>query len=410
MEVEPASESSRAGEPAHRQVRFDTRELGASRSAVAPAGGVWKDRRDEARMPRSRPVRLRAPAGARIVAADDSQPLENLQDDSNVIKLSPIDGASDGGSFKKRNSSPVDDDEPVMVDEVADDFGMQYGIRSNTKCDWRDNVSVRFGATFNDVLRQDSPGIGVLAEGSRQWHRTDLFMHAGIGVEDIEGEFPVSFTVGVDRLATIIDGRVVKPWIFSFGYDGYYDSEFFQTDDAVYVDQFRVLLGITCSPRIDVGVWSALSLQSDFGLYEPAPAVGPMGVRGRLADRIAAYASINSKFDPRIHLLVSAGWEEDPGNIFTESDLFLPLNGRTNLVISSGVSDGGTTDVFIGLEKALGWRRARGLFDRMHDPFEADLAGDPRTFRGGASGGNYRGALRMILPSRMRRGMFLDTL
>lgn len=404
----------------HQQVAYDAAVHQSKQNLMPRIAATRASRVADSRSTRSAAVRLRAPAGARVAnSGDDSHATIILggQESDDTIKLSPIEESPAHSRSLKSSVQPESstalDGETVIDGDMVDGAGMQYGLRSNICEDWRDNVSLRFGATFNDVMRDDSPGLGVLADYSRQWHRTDLFMHAGLGAEYIEGEFPVAMTVGIDRLATIMDGQVVKPWVFSFAYDAYYDSEFYQTDDSVYLDQFRVLLGKAVCERMDVGLWAALGLQSDFGTYFPAPAAGPPSLRGRLGDRLAAYASINGKKDPRFHLVVSAGWEEDPGQLFAESDMFLPLNGRTNFVLGSGVSEGGTTDLFIGLEKVLGWRRARGMLDRMHDSYTMqsefdERAGDPRTFRGGMSGGVHRGALRVIAPSRMRRGMYLS--
>jgi hypothetical protein len=300
--------------------------------------------------------------------------------------------------------SPLADD-GVVLDGAFASFWTGYGVGPDMP-GWRDNLSTRFGFTYYSVDNTSTAGGTVILESSRQIANSNHFLHAGIGTEYLDGGWPIGYSVGFSRLAVIDGERVTRPLILAFTYDGYFDAEFLASDDAVYLDQFRVLTGLAVRPRLDVGVWAALGLQSDNGkVVRPE---GTWTVTGRLADRIAAYAAFD--LAPRTHLIWSAGWEEDPGRFFTEGDLFVPLTGRVNLFGGVGYSDSGSYDFTTGLEVALGGRKARGVFDRLATAF---TGGDDdcnqcstecgRAYRGGWTGGVYRGALRTIVPSRMRR-------
>ena len=289
-----------------------------------------------------------------------------------------------------------------------------------------DNVSARIGGTGYRNDNSASAGILALLESSKQLGDSALFLHGGAGTEYLNGEWPVSYSVGFSKLARIEGNEVTHPLVLAFAYDAYFDSEFFQTDDTVYLDQFRFLVGHAITPYSDIGVWSSLGLQSDFG--RQVTPTGSSLVHSRLGDRIAAYFARD--FGARNnHLIWSAGWEEDPSAFFTEADLFVPLTDGVNLFAGAGYSAAGSWDAVAGLELALG-NLGRRMFRRQRravpteepgavqlasyddcDPCDADPCAAvcacsvcclPR-FRGGWANDDYRGALRVITPSRMRR-------
>lgn len=284
---------------------------------------------------------------------------------------------------------------PVVVENhaigpdviVLDSYGVgvdQPGIA--------DNISARIGATYYSIDNTASAGAVGILESTKQILGSDFFAHAGAGAEYLDGEWPVTASVGISKLATIEGGEVVKPWIFDGTYDLYWDSEFLGTDDTVYLDQVRMLVGYAFGPRIDAGVWAAVGLQSDSG-WQAVPG-GRMQVRSDFADRIAAYVAADVGTIGS-HVILSAGWEENPGNYFMEGNAFVPLTQRVNFWGGAGYSDAGAYDLVAGLEFTLG---ARGK--KCADPCQ--VACGPR-YRGGWANDNYRGAQRVITPSRARR-------
>lgn len=264
-----------------------------------------------------------------------------------------------------------------------------------------DNISARIGATYYSVDNTATPGGVAILESTKQIGSSDFFVHGGVATEYLDGEWPVSASVGISRLATIVDGQVVKPLILDGTYDLYWDSEFFGTDDAVYMDQVRMLAGYALSARLDAGVWAAIGLQSDSG-WRPVPG-GRMQVRSDFADRIAAYVSANVG-SLGSQVLVSAGWEDNPGNYFMEANTFVPLTQHVNFWGGGGYSDAGSYDLAAGLEFSIGrkGRRAQAASaDHCGDPCAAACSA-PR-YRGGWANDNYRGAQRVLNPSRARR-------
>lgn len=294
---------------------------------------------------------------------------------------------------------PAELQSPVVVGSGGYDGGevivlQPYGV-GRDQAGLADNISARVGATYYSVDNTATPGGVAILEGSKQLGDSAFFVHAGAGTEYLDGEWPVSASIGLSRLATIIDGEVVKPLIFDASYDLYWDSEFFGTDDTVFIDQVRVLGGYALSARLDAGVWAAIGLQSDSG-WRPVPG-GRMQVRTDFADRIAGYVaahvgSLGSQ------VILSAGWEDNPGNYFMEGNTFVPLTQNVNFWGGGGYSDSGSYDVVAGLELMLGRKgRASAGYDACGDVCSAP------TYRGGWANGTYRGAQRVVTPSRARR-------
>jgi hypothetical protein len=294
-----------------------------------------------------------------------------------------------------------------------------------------DNFSTRIGGTYYQIEESSSGGVASFLEGSGQIHSTPFFIHGGVAGELINNEWPVGFSIGMSRLATIENGRVVRPWIFSVAYDGYFDTGFFHTNDTVYLDQIRGLVGYAIKPCLDIGVWGAKGLNSDFGIRSQNGAL--FNITGRFADRVAGYAAFdlwNCLF------ILSGGWEEGPGTYFGEGDVWIPLTRGCNFFGGAGFSDSGAVDAIGGLEFKFGhdkhpWLKhlkskhraayasAGGCYNPC-DPCATDACNpcceevvccycDPCTprYRGGWANDPYRGALRVISPSRMRR-MFED--
>jgi hypothetical protein len=283
-----------------------------------------------------------------------------------------------------------------------------------------DNFSTRIGGSYYEIDQSASAGVTGILEGSGQIHESPFFVHGGVASELINNEWPVGFTLGMSRLATIEGGRVVRPWIFSVAYDGYFDSTFFQTNDTVYLDQIRGLVGYAVKPWLDVGVWGAKGLRSDFGIRSQNGAL--FNITGRFADRVAGY----SAFDLwNCLVILSGGWEEGPGTYFGEGDIWIPLTRGCNLFGGAGFSDSGALDAICGLEFKFGHDKhpwLRHLLTKHHksygdgydpcNPCDAlaccsDMVCCGPRYRGGWANDPYRGALRVITPSRMRR-MFED--
>lgn len=279
-----------------------------------------------------------------------------------------------------------------------------------------DNISTRIGATYYQVDDDSAAGVVGILEGSEQFWSSPFFLHGGVAGEYIKEEWPVAFSIGISRLATIEGGRVTRPWIFSVAYDGYFDSTFFQTNDDVYLDQVRGLVGYAIKPWIDIGVWGAKGMRSDFGIRNQNGAL--FNVTGRFADRVAGYAAFDTRWNALF--ICSAGWEDGPGTAFTETDVWIPLTRACNLFGGVGYSNSGALDAICGLEFKFGqgrhhwWKHKSGhdgdAYARASSCDPCGVACDPcacdpcaKRYRGGWANHPYRGALRVVTPSRMRR-------
>lgn len=279
-----------------------------------------------------------------------------------------------------------------------------------------DNISARVGMTYFDVGKENAVGGSLMLESSVQLGQSDRFFHAGVGTEFVDSEWPISTTIGFSKLATIEGDCVTKPGIFSVAYDSYFDSSYFGTKDNIYIDQIRFLAGWAISPRTDIGMWAAIGLGGDGGTITTPAGVG--FIPARFGDRVAGYVSSNIGNRGSL-LIASAGWEEGPGRVFGEADLFVPITDSVNLFGGFGYSDAKSFDAIVGVEiTPSNWhvkhRRFRGETGVVDDPCAdacgtavcstvgCDAACGP-TYRGGWANGNYRGALRLISPSRLRR-------
>lgn len=402
---------------------------------------------------------------APVISSEElsSVPTADTTSRQESVAAKVIDSWENGGG--EWVAEKADSDEIVLEGGATEEFGSttNEGV-SGDQPGLVDNVSARGGITYYSINNTSSVGgVGIL-ETSKQVFDTAFFGHGGVAVQTLGGDTPTSFTVGGSRLATIENGKVVKPFILSAVYDGYYDSRFFGTHDDIYFDQFRVLAGYALTPRIDVGAWGAKGLRSQLGV-KAAPIPGSSYIYTRLGDRVAAYAA--GTVDQRGTLVIgSVGWENGPGNMFAEIDMFTPISERASVFAGVGYSDAGAYDAIVGLELTLNRRSARTMtlkekriahaysveahnkavasFKAEHsvepckvvdpcDPY-ADPCADPcanacdvvccdpcetvccdaccdelccccteTRYRGGWAYGNYRGALRVILPSRMRR-------
>ncbi|MFO0946635.1 MAG: hypothetical protein U1D30_11915 [Planctomycetota bacterium] len=404
------------------------------------------------------------PPPPRILNVDETNVSDTVVDDSSVpppvisdaelmghVTITPVDENGKSSTSKKVNADTIAVSDPsVLSAETADPpppvelvpetevvevtsappvrIAGVYGVSEDAP-GIADNVSVRVGATYFQVEDASAMGgVGIL-EGSKQIGDHSLFLHSGGAIEYLDGEYPASFMFGGSRLATIQGNRVVKPWIFSAAYDGYYDGSYFGTNDDIYLDQVRVLIGYALKPWIDVGVWGAKGLRSDFGTRVENGVI--YRIPGRFGDRVAGYSAFEI---PRTacKFILSAGWEDGPGTAFAQADMWVPLCSRVNLFGGVGVSNSSATDAIVGLEfkfsrgqrswwngkhwrartaKAIGLKGYDPCGDLCCDPCAVsccdvscyDPCCGPTRYRGGWANDNYRGALRIQNPSLMRR-------
>ena len=308
--------------------------------------------------------------------------------------------------FETVQASPATDQGPVWTDPFtgpgvsADQPGLA------------DNISARGGLSYFTNDNSTSIGMTGILETTHQLGDLPWFAFAGSGVSYFDGEWPWVFTLGLSKLAVIEGDEVVNPWIVAVSYDGYADSRFFGTEDIVYIDQIRMMMGLALNPHLDVGVWSAIGLRSDEGQIPVAG--GRFVVPARFADRVAAYASIDTGFHDA-HLIYSAGWQEGQGvDFFTEADLWVPFTESTNAYVQVGYDGTGSWDATVGLEFKLPAKHRRvARRDRQCcaaaccDPCAeacCDACCRPtRRYRGGWANDTYRGALRLPDPARFRR-------
>lgn len=258
-------------------------------------------------------------------------------------------------------------DEEVIVLAVpagAEPYNPNVGVGADGK-GLADNVSVRGGVSYSNFETSSGVGGVVFGEASKQLGSKPFFIHGGVAGEYIDGSWPVSFLAGASKLAQMEGDRVVDPWIASAAYSGYYDYDFFDSGNGLYMDQVRLLAGYATSVRTDVGIWGSVGLgTSQTTLVAPD---GTLLLNARLGSRAAAYVAHN--FGERGSLVIaSLGWEESPGNFFMEMDTFIPLGQRVNAFAGAGYSDSGLVDAIVGLEFMLsrGNRVERQQSVRVH--------------------------------------------
>lgn len=397
--------------------------------------------------PPPRKLNVSDPISSEMVIDDASAPPPVISDAelAGHVTISPVEENGKSSTSKKVNADTIAVSEPTLLPgEMNPSFdGVEivsgtseppvriagvYGVGADEP-GIADNISVRIGGTYFQVEDASAVGgVGIL-EGSLQIGSHAWFIHSGGAVEFLNEEYPSSFMFGISRLATIEGNRVTKPWIFSAAYDGYFDSSYFGTNDDVYLDQVRGLIGYAIKPWMDIGVWGAKGLRSDFGTRVQDGVL--YRLPGRMGDRVAAYTAFEI---PRTacKFILSAGWEDGPGSAFTQTDVWVPICSYVNLFGGVGLSNSSAADAIVGLEFKFSrgqrswwsgkhWRartaRAIGLnnYDPCCDPccdpcavaccdiVCCDPCCTPPRYRGGWANDNYRGALRVQNPSLMRR-------
>lgn len=289
-----------------------------------------------------------------------------------------------------------------------------------------DNFYSRVGATYYDNGIDSNWGALTTLESTWQLCNSNWFMHAGIAGEAINDEYPMAFSAGLSRLAKIVGTTVEKPWIFAVSYDGYWDSEFFRSHDAVYLDQLRGMVGYAIMPCWDMGVWGAGGLSSDLTTI-PNFGAAPNRYRTTIGDRVAGYSAWHW-CQTGIYNMLSIGWEDGPGDFFIENDTFIPLTAACNFFVGGGYSNAydGSTDLNLGLEFVIGRTCPVRCIAKKHgknpqtvgklysDTLPKHSAGavaiDPCCvrYRGGWANDAYRSAFRVIPPTRFRRAMQFD--
>lgn len=270
-----------------------------------------------------------------------------------------------------------------------------------------DNVSVSLGAAYHDYpLDTNWDALGMI-ETSHQIGRLPLFVHGGVATEWLDRAIPISYSVGVSKLATIVGGEVENPFIVSVAYDGHRgNTEIFDSTDY-HIDQFRLLAGLAVHPRFDFGAWTSFTWH---GEYLTDFRGEPVRVENEYNQRIAGYASANIG-EIGTQVVFSAGWEEDPGRFFCDLTSYVPLTDNANLFASAWYSDIGAWTVYTGVEFTLGHRYATVTGPALSphkvraslgqcDPTGA--CASATRYRGGWANRNYRGALRVQPPSRMQ--------
>jgi hypothetical protein len=280
-----------------------------------------------------------------------------------------------------------------------------------------DNISVRGGASMWGIDGDTQVGaIGIL-ESSMQIGSSDYFVQGGVAAQNLGGDWPVTGTIGASKLARIEGDEVVRPLVLSFAYDSYYDDGFLDKNDNQYLDQYRALLGWALSPRLDVGVWGAMSggWRTDQTVEEVDGRIIRHVTKTGFADRAAGYASFNLP-KSGASVITSVGWQEYAG-VFTEADAWLPINRWLSLWGGLGYSGNNAYDAAAGIEVIpAGWVAAKRYAvvtadccdpcDPCCDPCavccSTACSCGPR-YRGGWSNGVYRGALRVMTPARAQR-------
>jgi hypothetical protein len=292
-----------------------------------------------------------------------------------------------------------------------------------------DNLIGRLGAVWYDNALNSEWGFMGTGETTHQWGQSNWFSHMGVAGTVYDQHTGTGVSVGVSRLAKIVGKKVEKPWILGFAYDGYYDSGLFGTDNEVYLDQMRGLIGYAICPCWDMGVWAAGGLSSRDVVLPANFIAGPTArYRASIGDRVAGYTAWHLG-QTGIFTITSVGYQDNQtGNFFCESDAYIPLTGAINFYVGGGYSDnlGGSSDLGMGLE--FTWGRtavaraiarhcrgkslpkvgmlpsdtmARGTYCRQIDPCCV-------RYRGGWANDTYRSAFRVESPARLLRRVDLE--
>jgi hypothetical protein len=292
-----------------------------------------------------------------------------------------------------------------------------------------DNLIGRLGGVWYDNDINSEWGFMGTGETTHQWGNSNWFSHLGVAGTTYEGHSGTGASIGISRLAKIVGKKVEKPWILGFAYDGYYDTGLFGTDNEVYVDQLRGLIGYAICPRWEMGVWGAGGLSSrDISLPQNMTFGPTTRYRASIADRVAGYTAWNWG-QTGIFNITSVGYQDNQtGNFFVESDMYIPLTGAVNFYVGGGYSDnlGGSSDLGMGLE--FTWGRtcvARALARHFHGksipkvgmlPSDTMAKGtycreiDPCCvrYRGGWANDTYRSVFRVESPARITRRIDLE--
>jgi hypothetical protein len=292
-----------------------------------------------------------------------------------------------------------------------------------------DNLIGRLGAVWYDNDINSEWGFMGTGETTHQWGNSNWFSHLGVAGTTYDSHTGTGVSVGISRLAKIVGKRVEKPWILGFAYDGYYDTGLFGTDNEVYVDQLRGLIGYAICPRWEMGVWAAGGLASRDIVLPQNLTFGPTTrYRASIADRVAGYTAWNWG-QTGIFNITSVGYQDNQtGNFFVESDMYIPLTSAVNFYVGGGYSDnlGGSSDLGMGLE--FTWGRtcvARALARHFHGksipkvgmlPSDTMAKGtycreiDPCCvrYRGGWANDTYRSVFRVESTARIVRRIDLE--
>lgn len=331
----------------------------------------------------------------------------------------PLEEAPEGVALESESMYLGDGVSGVLTEPLA------CGVGPDGRGLW-DNFYSRVGATYYDNGIDSNWGALTTLESTWQLCQSNWFMHAGIAGEAINDEYPLAFSAGLSRLAKVVGCTVEKPWIFGVSYDGYWDSEFYRSQDAVYLDQLRGIIGYAIKPCWDMGVWGAGGLSSDLTTI-PGFGAAPNQYRTSIGDRVAGYSAWHW-CQTGIYNMLSIGWEDGPGDFFVENDTFIPLTAACNFFVGGGYSNAydGSTDLNLGLEFVIGrtcpvrWLAKKEgknpqtvgklLSDTLPKHSACSVAIDPCCvrYRGGWANDAYRSAFRVIPPTRFRRAMQFD--
>lgn len=334
--------------------------------------------------------------------------------------------------------SPMIDDEPALMHPIMESEESEgilspagipviteplaAGVDRDRRGLW-DNLIGRLGAAGYDNDFNTEWGFLATGETTHQWCDSNWFTHMGVAGVGYDEHTSSSFSVGVSRLAKIVGKKVEKPWIFGLAYDGLWDDGLFGSDQSVYVDQMRGLIGYAICPRWDMGVWAAGGLTEDTVVLS-TPTYGPNRTfTAGLGNRVAGYTAWNW-FQTGIFNITSVGYQDNlDGNFFVESDVYVPLTAAVNFFAGGGYSDafGGSSDISVGLEFVWGrtWvaRAVKRHFCGKTLPKVGMLASDTMPkgsfirqidpccvrYRGGWANDAYRSAFRVETPVRLER-------
>ena len=285
-----------------------------------------------------------------------------------------------------------------------------------------DNWIGRLGASYyKSQLTGPQWGFLSTAESTHQFHDSNWFAHGGVAGVAYDGHTPLGYSVGVSHLARLVGNKVDDPWVLALAYDGFYDNHFLGiTNNGVYLDQMRGMLGYAVCSRLDVGVWAAGGITRGTVNLPTTPftSAGPYSVYA--GTRVAGYAAWNF-FQTGIFNITSVGWQDNKtGNFFMQSDAYLPLTGAINAFVGGGYGNsyGGSSNFNCGLE--FTWGRtcvarylARTYYGKQLPkvgmmPSDTMACGtycteiDPCCvrYRGGWANDTYRSAFRVMSPSQ----------